>query len=64
MRLVCINCPKGCILEATRSPDGKVSVTGHACPRGEKYATDELIDPRRMVTGLVRVGGMLSLIHI
>jgi CxxC motif-containing protein len=56
--MVCINCPKGCVLEAVRGADGKVSVTGHTCPRGEKYAIDEMTDPRRMVTGLVRVAGM------
>lgn len=58
MRMVCINCPKGCVLEAVRGADGKVSVTGHTCPRGEKYAIDEMTDPRRMVTGLVRATGL------
>ena len=57
MRLVCINCPRGCELTAERGPDGSVSVTGNACPRGEAYAVAELTNPVRVVTGLVRVAG-------
>lgn len=56
MELICINCPRGCRLDAVRTPDG-VSVSGHACPRGETYAVDELTNPVRMVTGLVKVAG-------
>ena len=58
MKLICINCPKGCVLEVGKSPDGTVSVTGNACPRGEEYGKSELLAPTRMVTGLVRVAGM------
>ena len=57
MKLVCINCPKGCELEA-EAKAGEVVVSGHTCPRGEKYGKDELLNPVRMVTGLVRLAGM------
>ena len=56
MRLVCINCPKGCELEVTVEGD-KVTVEGHGCPRGETYGRDEATNPVRMVTGLVKVAG-------
>ena len=56
MKLVCINCPRGCELEAEVS-QGEVKVSGQACPRGEAYAKDELTNPTRMVTGLVKVAG-------
>jgi CxxC motif-containing protein len=56
MKLVCINCPRGCELEA-EVLDGEVKVSGQACPRGETYAKDELTNPTRMVTGLVKVAG-------
>jgi CxxC motif-containing protein len=56
MKLVCINCPRGCELEAEVS-DGEIKVSGQACPRGEAYAKDELTNPTRMVTGLVKVAG-------
>ena len=57
MKLICINCPKGCELEVAKQGD-EIVVTGHTCPRGEAYAKAELENPTRMVTGLVRVAGM------
>jgi len=56
MRLVCINCPKGCELEVTVDGD-KVTVTGQGCPRGETYGRAEATNAVRMVTGLVKVAG-------
>jgi CxxC motif-containing protein len=32
-----------------------ISVTGNTCNRGEKYASDEIQNPRRMVTSTVAV---------
>ena len=58
MKMICINCPRGCELDVERSADGTVEVSGNACPRGEEYGRSELVNPTRMVTGLVRVAGM------
>jgi len=57
MKMICINCPKGCELEV-HEEGGAIVVTGNACPRGEEYGKAELVNPTRMVTGLVRVAGM------
>ena len=57
MKMICINCPKGCELDVEKSGED-VRVSGHACPRGEAYGRAELVNPTRMVTGLVRVAGM------
>ena len=57
MKMICINCPKGCEMDVSVEGDN-VSVTGHTCPRGEAYAKSEVTNPTRMVTGLVRVAGM------
>ena len=57
MKLICINCPRGCEMEVT-AHGGEVSVAGNGCPRGEEYAKAEVTNPTRMVTGLVRVAGM------
>ena len=57
MKLICINCPRGCELEANLAADGKVEVSGYACDRGEVYGREELTNPVRMVTGLVKVAG-------
>ena len=56
--LTCISCPLGCRLEVEQDPAGGiVSVSGNECPRGEKYARDELTRPVRMVTTTVRLSG-------
>ena len=57
MKMICINCPKGCEMDVAVEGD-KVTVTGHTCPRGEAYAKAEVTSPTRMVTGLVRIAGM------
>ena len=56
MRLICINCPRGCALDVETGKNGVV-VKGHACPKGEEYAVTEVTNPMRMVTGLVKVAG-------
>ena len=37
---------------------GNIIVAGNACQRGEAYAKSEIVNPTRMVTGLVRIAGM------
>lgn len=49
MKLICIKCPRGCELNI----DGE-SITGNACPRGMDYAREELTNPKRIVTYLVK----------
>lgn len=58
MKMICINCPRGCELEVERDTRGDATVSGNACPRGEEYGRSELLHPTRMVTGLVRIAGM------
>ena len=57
MKMICINCPRGCELDVERAADGTITVAGHACPRGETYGRAEATNPTRMVTGLVKVAG-------
>ena len=58
MKLICINCPKGCEMEVSVRGDGALAIAGNSCPKGEEYARAEVTNPTRMVTGLVRVAGM------
>lgn len=51
--MTCIVCPRGCRLEVGDAGDG-FPVTGNGCPRGEKYARDEMTRPTRTVTATVR----------
>ena len=54
--LTCIGCPMGCALTVTVDGD-KITVTGQTCPKGEKYAVNEVTAPMRMVTGTVALRG-------
>ena len=58
MKMICINCPRGCELDVNVLDGGEVEVKGHGCQRGEEYGRSEVLHPTRMVTGLVRIAGM------
>ena len=61
----CIMCPMGCELRAEVEDGAVLSVTGNQCPRGAKYARDEITAPKRMLTSTVRIqGGILPLLPI
>lgn len=59
----CTTCPSECLLtvEVERDADGAVvevhSVTGNSCPRGDKFAHQELTCPTRVLTTTVAVSG-------
>lgn len=53
-KLICIICPRGCNLAADMQGE-KITVTGHSCPRGERYAIDECLHPMRSVTTALRI---------
>lgn len=54
--LTCIGCPIGCML-TVQIREGEIHVSGNTCPRGEKYAHDEITCPKRMVTSTVELTG-------
>ncbi|MDT8287675.1 MAG: DUF1667 domain-containing protein [Elusimicrobiales bacterium] len=57
--MTCIECPRGCALEVTLESEWKVSaVAGHQCPRGEKYARQEIESPMRTLTTAVLTRGL------
>lgn len=59
----CTTCPSECLLtvEIERDVNGNVarvrSVTGNSCPRGDKFAHQELTCPMRVLTTIVAVSG-------
>lgn len=59
----CTTCPSECLLtvEVERDADGAVvevrSVAGNSCPRGDKFAHQELTCPMRVLTTTVAVSG-------
>ena len=51
--LTCIVCPRGCTLRIEER-DGRFTVTGNACKRGEQFATAEMTCPTRTLCTTVR----------
>lgn len=53
-KFICINCPLGCRL-TVKLVNGEVTeVTGNTCKRGEIYARQEAVAPKRVLTCLMR----------
>lgn len=63
LKFNCTTCPSECLLtvEVERGANGAVaavrSVTGNSCPRGDKFAHQELTCPMRVLTTTVAVSG-------
>lgn len=56
-QLTCINCPLGCQITVTLENGEVTDVTGNTCPRGDSYARNEVTNPTRVVTSIVKVDG-------
>lgn len=54
--ITCICCPLGCTLIINREGD-EIQVTGNKCPRGKKYAIEEMTAPKRIITSTVKITG-------
>lgn len=52
--MICITCPIGCHLQIERVSETEIVVTGNKCARGEHYAKEEILSPRRVVTATCR----------
>lgn len=63
--MICICCPMGCHLQVDDSDKNNIIVTGNTCPRGAKYAKDEVTCPKRVVTSVVNVtGGEINMVSV
>jgi len=57
MKITCINCPMGCLLNVAME-NGEVNrVAGATCKKGIEYAELECTNPTRIVTSTVPVRG-------
>lgn len=61
-KLTCIVCPVGCDITVTLDGKEVVSVEGNTCKRGEDYARNECVAPKRTVTSIMSCtgGGVVS----
>ncbi|MBO5753348.1 MAG: DUF1667 domain-containing protein [Proteobacteria bacterium] len=55
--ITCVCCPFGCCLDVEHEDKQVITVSGNRCPRGAKYAAQELVDPRRSLTTTVAITG-------
>ena len=55
--ITCVTCPVGCELTIKYEDKKLISVSGNDCKRGEKYASDEIQNPRRTLTSTVVLTG-------
>lgn len=57
--MICICCPRGCRLTVERADENSEwNVTGNQCPRGVTYAIQEISNPCRTVTAVVRTNSL------
>ena len=55
----CIVCPTSCRI-TVEEKNGELIITGNTCKRGEDFARDEYLCPKRMLTTTVKIeGGIL-----
>ncbi|MFW9781217.1 MAG: DUF1667 domain-containing protein [Candidatus Heimdallarchaeota archaeon] len=60
----CIVCPTGCLVHV-ENVSGELVIEGHSCKRGEEYAREEYIAPKRILTTTIRVeNGFLPLLPV
>ena len=53
-KVICTVCPVGCNIEVDINENKEIlSINGNTCKRGEIYATDECINPKRTLTTTV-----------
>jgi len=63
--MICIECPKGCLLSADYENCKIVKVEGAKCPKGLGYAMSEIECPSRVLTAtVVAIGLSLKLIPV
>lgn len=63
--LTCIGCPMGCQITVTLKDGVVTDVSGNTCKIGDTYAREEVTNPRRTVTSIVKVaGGELPVVSV
>ncbi len=60
----CIICPTGCLVHV-ENVNGELIIEGHSCKRGEEYAREEFVAPKRILTTTLQVeNGFLPLVPV
>ncbi|KKM19845.1 hypothetical protein LCGC14_1651500 [marine sediment metagenome] len=60
----CVICPTGCLVHVEKI-NNELIIEGYSCKRGEIYAREEFIAPKRILTTTLRVeNGFLPLVPV
>ncbi|HWQ21129.1 MAG TPA: DUF1667 domain-containing protein [Clostridia bacterium] len=63
--VTCIVCPTGCKVRVVKEGTRVIEVSGNTCKRGEVYAAQEAVAPRRTLTTSIKVtGGDFALVSV
>ena len=62
--LVCINCPKGCIIKEKLLEDCSVIPIGYACEKGKEFYINEKTDKRRILTAAVKINSKQEMLPV
>ena len=54
-KVICVICPNSCEIVVKQMPDGSLLMEGQGCKRGEQYASDEFLAPKRTLATTVRI---------
>jgi CxxC motif-containing protein len=54
---VCVVCPIGCEIDVVHDGSKIISMEGNKCDNSEEFVSQELIEPMRILTTTVRIGG-------
>ncbi|MBP8128942.1 MAG: DUF1667 domain-containing protein [Candidatus Hydrogenedentes bacterium] len=54
--IICLGCPNGCHLCVTQRDRNDIEVLGNQCDKGIVYGREEFLEPKRVVTAVVRTG--------
>lgn len=57
-KITCIECPKGCSFTVDVENCKLIEVSDNECPKGIKYAKDEIENPVRILTTTVAAAGL------
>ena len=57
-KIICIECPNGCVLSIDLQNDEIMSIDGNECLKGQEYALSEIKNPLRIFTSSVLTEGL------
>ncbi len=56
--IICTVCPRGCHIRVTGNEKAVEGLEGYGCKRGIEYATNEYVNPVRILTTTVKIKGV------